>query len=58
MSPNIQKLLLQIRQFMSGIKNYLLKHGEGRFENLVQEERGKVNIKTLQLYWRILSVIY
>ncbi|XP_015921183.1 protein sprint isoform X2 [Parasteatoda tepidariorum] len=35
-------VMRNIRQFMSGIKNYLLKHGEGRFENLLQEERGKL----------------
>ncbi|XP_055940907.1 protein sprint-like isoform X1 [Argiope bruennichi] len=35
-------VMRNIRQFMSGIKNYLLKHGEGRFENLLQEERSKL----------------
>ncbi|KAG8198131.1 hypothetical protein JTE90_006884 [Oedothorax gibbosus] len=35
-------VMSNIRQFMNGIKNYLLKHGEGRFENLLQEERSKL----------------
>lgn len=35
-------VMRNIRQFMSGMKNYLLKHGEGQFEQLVQEERSKL----------------
>lgn len=42
-----------IRQFMSGMKNYLVKHGEREFEKEVEKERLKVilnfmlNIKIL-----------
>ncbi|KAL3246029.1 hypothetical protein MRX96_058000 [Rhipicephalus microplus] len=35
-------VMRNIRQFMSGMKNYLLKHGEGQFEQLVQEEQSKL----------------
>lgn len=35
-------VMRNIRQFMSGMKNYLVKHGEGQFEQLVQEERNKL----------------
>lgn len=31
-----------IRQFMNGMKNYLVKHGEGQFKKIVQEERNKL----------------
>lgn len=31
-----------IRQFMSGMKNYLVKHGEREFEKEVEKERLKV----------------
>ncbi|KAL1415969.1 hypothetical protein MTO96_028559 [Rhipicephalus appendiculatus] len=33
---------IQSGSFMSGMKNYLLKHGEGQFEQLVQEEQSKL----------------
>lgn len=33
-----------IRQFMSGMKNYLVKHGEREFEKEVEKERLKVKI--------------
>ncbi|XP_077542005.1 protein sprint-like isoform X1 [Haemaphysalis longicornis] len=39
-SPTV--VMRNIRQFMSGMKNYLLKHGEGQFEQLVQEEQSKL----------------
>ncbi|KAM7289371.1 protein sprint [Ixodes scapularis] len=39
-SPTV--VMRNIRQFMSGMKNYLLKHGEGQFEQLVQEEQLKL----------------
>ncbi|XP_064483838.1 protein sprint-like isoform X2 [Ornithodoros turicata] len=35
-------VMRNIRQFMSGMKNYLLKHGEGQFEQLVQEEQTRL----------------
>lgn len=38
-----------IRQFMSGMKNYLVKHGEREFEKEVEKERLKV-IKSIILY--------
>lgn len=33
-----------MRQFMSGMKNYLVKHGERGFEREVEKERSKVRI--------------
>uniref|UniRef100_T1JA31 VPS9 domain-containing protein n=1 Tax=Strigamia maritima TaxID=126957 RepID=T1JA31_STRMM len=39
-SPHI--VMRNVRQFMSGIKNYLVKHGEGQFEMVVQMERSKL----------------
>jgi Ras and Rab interactor 2/3 len=33
-----------MRQFMSGMKNYLVKHGEREFEKEVEKERLKVNV--------------
>lgn len=33
-----------IRQFMSGMKNYLVKHGEREFEKEVEKERLKVRL--------------
>jgi len=34
--------ILQVRQFMTGIKNYLVKHGEGELEDLIERERSQV----------------
>lgn len=39
-SPQI--VMRNMRQFMSGMKNYLVKHGEREFEKQVEEERMKV----------------
>ncbi|XP_011301200.1 protein sprint isoform X2 [Fopius arisanus] len=39
-SPNI--VMRNIRQFMSGMKNYLVKHGEREFEREVEKERLKL----------------
>lgn len=32
-----------VRQFMTGIKNYLVKHGEGELDNIIQKERTNLN---------------
>lgn len=37
-----QIMMRNIRQFMSGMKNYLVKHGEREFEKEVEKERLKV----------------
>lgn len=37
-----EHVLLQVRQFMTGIKNYLVKHGEGELEDLIERERNQV----------------
>jgi hypothetical protein len=37
-----QVVMRNMRQFMSGMKNYLVKHGEREFERQVERERGKV----------------
>ena len=39
-SPQI--VMRNMRQFMSGMKNYLVKHGEREFEKEVEKERVKV----------------
>lgn len=36
-------VMRNVRQFMNGIKNYLVKHGEGEFDSIVQLEREKLN---------------
>lgn len=40
MSPQI--MMRNMRQFMSGMKNYLVKHGEGEFHNEVQRACGRL----------------
>lgn len=42
-----QVVMRNMRQFMSGMKNYLVKHGEREFEKEVERERGKVNRPTI-----------
>ncbi|XP_075233749.1 protein sprint-like isoform X3 [Lycorma delicatula] len=39
---NPQIVMRNMRQFMSGMKNYLVKHGEREFEKEVERERGKL----------------
>lgn len=39
-SPHV--VMRNIRQFMSGMKNYLVKHGEREFEREVEKERVKL----------------
>lgn len=36
-----------MRQFMSGMKNYLVKHGEKGFDREVEKERNKVRLNTI-----------
>lgn len=36
-------MMRNMRQFMSGMKNYLVKHGEREFEKEVEKERLKVS---------------
>nr|XP_027203919.1 protein sprint-like isoform X1 [Dermatophagoides pteronyssinus] len=40
--PNPSVILGYVRQFMNGMKNYLIKHGEGDFINVVQNERSRL----------------
>jgi Ras and Rab interactor 2/3 len=40
-SPHVA--MRNMRQFMSGMKNYLVKHGERGFEKEVEKERNKVS---------------
>ncbi|XP_034238046.1 protein sprint isoform X2 [Thrips palmi] len=37
-----QVVMRNMRQFMSGMKNYLVKHGEREFDGQVEKERGKL----------------
>jgi hypothetical protein len=39
-----------MRQFMSGMKNYLVKHGEREFEKEVEKERMKVSLSTCKVF--------
>lgn len=39
---NPQVVMRNMRQFMSGIKNYLVKHGEKGFNKVVERERNKL----------------
>ena len=41
-SIDVSSIVVQVRQFMTGIKNYLVKHGEGQLEELIERERAKV----------------
>ncbi|XP_064621542.1 uncharacterized protein LOC135484216 isoform X2 [Lineus longissimus] len=41
MNPNI--VMRNVRQFMSGIKNYLTKHGEGELQDIIERERNKLH---------------
>ncbi|XP_041351460.1 uncharacterized protein LOC121370362 [Gigantopelta aegis] len=36
---NPHTVMRNVRQFMTGIKNYLVKHGEGQLEDLIERER-------------------
>ncbi|KAH9518891.1 hypothetical protein Btru_008585 [Bulinus truncatus] len=40
---NPQYVMRNVRQFMTGIKNYLVKHGEGELEDLIERERNKLS---------------
>lgn len=33
---------IKVRQFMTGIRNYLVKHGEGELEDLIEHERSRL----------------
>ncbi|XP_022241173.1 uncharacterized protein LOC111085687 isoform X2 [Limulus polyphemus] len=39
---NPEDYLKRIRQFMSGLSNFLVKNGEGKFVELIMQERGKL----------------
>lgn len=39
---NPSVVMRNVRQFMSGMKNYLLKHGEKEFQKVVEKERSQV----------------
>ena len=38
------EVMKNVRQFISGVKNYLIKTGEGDLHNIMQEERSKVGL--------------
>lgn len=42
-----------MRQFMSGMKNYLVKHGEKGFDKEVERERSKVSSILIFLVYNI-----
>uniref|UniRef100_A0AAG5D5T3 VPS9 domain-containing protein n=1 Tax=Anopheles atroparvus TaxID=41427 RepID=A0AAG5D5T3_ANOAO len=41
-APHPQVVMRNMRQFMSGMKNYLVKHGEGEFASEVQKARAQL----------------
>ena len=41
-AQHILSTLRNVRQFMNGMKNYLIRHGEGDLHGLISEERTKV----------------
>ncbi|XP_013077623.2 uncharacterized protein LOC106063724 isoform X2 [Biomphalaria glabrata] len=43
LETNPQYVMRNVRQFMTGIKNYLVKHGEGELEDLIERERNKLS---------------
>ena len=45
-SNQILSTLSNIRQFMNGMKNYLVRHGEGELHQIIKDERMKVCICT------------
>jgi isoleucyl-tRNA synthetase len=42
-SNQILSTLSNIRQFMNGMKNYLVRHGEGELHQIIKDERMKLN---------------
>ena len=42
-AQHILSTLRNVRQFMNGMKNYLIRHGEGDLHALISEERTKLN---------------
>ena len=48
-SSQILSTLSNIRQFMNGMKNYLVRHGEGILHQIIKEERTKVTLYKINL---------
>ncbi len=38
-----QVVIRNVRQFLNGIKNYLVKHGEAQLHELIEAERSRLN---------------
>lgn len=36
-------VIRNVRQFLNGLKNYLVKHGEGELHDLIEKERARLN---------------
>lgn len=53
---NPQVVMRNMRQFMSGMKNYLVKHGEREFEKEVEKERMKVSLSICKVFVYMLLV--
>lgn len=39
----LQIVIRNVRQFLNGMKNYLVKHGEGELHDLIEKERTRLN---------------
>ena len=48
-TQHIFNTLRNIRQFMNGMKNYLVRHGEGDLHLIINEERTKVSLMVLKI---------
>ena len=48
----------QVRQFMNGIKNYLVQHGETQLNDIIEIERGKVRTSLFQFDARPSEIAY
>ena len=55
---HIVRVFKNVKQFLSGAKNYLVKTGEGDFFKLVEEEKAKVTILTFQKEDRLKKSIF
>ena len=52
------EVMKNVRQFISGVKNYLIKTGEGDLHNIMQEERSKVGLFLSIFYYEYWILYY
>ena len=55
----IFEVMKNVRQFISGVKNYLIKTGEGNLHIIMQEERSKVSFYSFfRFFQNVVSILY